>query len=64
MGEEKRYPMPRIVEKEEAREEKKEENGAWERKKDPPCPELGKKGKQNKRKRRKRIIFNPLTGDI
>ena len=32
--------MPRIEEKEEAKEEKKEENGAWEKKKDLPCPEL------------------------
>ena len=31
--------MPRIEEKEEAREEKREENGAWEKKKDLPCPE-------------------------
>ena len=35
MGEEKKYPMPRIEEKEEAREEKREENGAWEKKKIP-----------------------------
>ncbi len=33
MGEEKRFPMPRIVIKEEAKEEKKEKSGAWERKK-------------------------------
>ncbi len=31
--------MPRIEIKEEAREEKKEENGAWEKKKSHPCPE-------------------------
>ena len=30
--------MPRIEEKEEAREEKKGENGAWEKKKDPHAP--------------------------
>ena len=35
MGEEKKYPMPRIEEKEEAREETREENGAWEKKKIP-----------------------------
>ncbi len=35
MGEEKKSPMPRIEEKEEAREEKREENGAWEKKKIP-----------------------------
>ena len=59
--------MPRIEIKEEAKEEKKEENGAWEKKKSTPCPELRKKGKPRKRKRKKRkkrIIFNPLTGDI
>ena len=33
MGEEKKYPMPRIEIKEEAREEKKEKSGAWEKKK-------------------------------
>ena len=33
MGEEKRSPMPRIVIKGEAKEEKKEKSGAWERKK-------------------------------
>ena len=33
MGEEKKFPMPRIVIKEEAKEEKKEKSGAWERKK-------------------------------
>ena len=33
MGEKKRSPMPRIVIKEEAKEEKKEKSGAWERKK-------------------------------
>ena len=37
--EKKKIPMPRIEEKEEAREEKKGENGAWEKKKDLPCPE-------------------------
>ena len=33
MGEEKKYPMPRIEIKEEAKEEKKEKSGAWEKKK-------------------------------
>jgi len=83
--------MPRIVIKEEAKEEKKEKSGAWEKKKvthapnrdkrgsqgrekgrergmgeekSIPCPELRKKRKPRKRKRKKRIIFNPLTGDI
>ena len=42
--------MPRIEIKEEAREEKKEENGAWEKKKSTPCPELRKKRKPGKRK--------------
>ena len=32
--------MPRIEEKGEAKEEKKEKSGAWKKKKDPPCPEL------------------------
>ena len=32
--------MPRIEEKEEAKEEKKEKSGAWEKKKSTPCPEL------------------------
>ena len=83
--------MPRIEIKEEAKEEKKEKSGAWEKKKvthapnrdkrgsqgrekgrergmgeekSIPCPELRKKRKPRKRKRKKRIIFNPLTGDI
>ena len=38
MGEEKRSPMPRIVIKEEAKEEKKEKSGAWEKKKVPHAP--------------------------
>ena len=38
MGEKKRSPMPRIEEKGEAREEKREESGAWERKKVPNAP--------------------------
>ena len=53
MGEEKRSPMPRIVGKEEAREEKKKENGAWEKKKGTPCPESWKKRKPGKRKRKR-----------
>ena len=40
MGEKKRSPMPRIEEKGEAREEKREESGAWEKKKRSSCPEL------------------------
>ncbi len=31
--------MPRIEIKEEAKEEKKEKSGAWEKKKGSPCPE-------------------------
>ena len=38
MGEEKKSPMPRIVIKGEAKEEKKEKSGAWERKKAPHAP--------------------------
>ena len=83
--------MPRIEEKEEAREEKKKENGAWEKKKIPhapnrdkrgsrgrekgrergmgeekrsPMPRIGEKEEAREGKRKKRIIFNPLTGDI
>ena len=37
-GRRKKFPMPRIEEKEEAKEEKKEKSGAWERKKAPHAP--------------------------
>ena len=37
-GRRKKSPMPRIVVKGEAKEEKKEESGAWEKKKVPHAP--------------------------
>ena len=54
MGEEKRSPMPRIGEKEEAREEKREESGAWERKKVPHAPNRDKRGSQGREKGKER----------
>ena len=44
MGEEKSSPMPRIDVKEEAKEEKKEKNGAWEKKKVTHAPNRDKRG--------------------
>ena len=49
-GRRKKFPMPRIVIKEEAKEEKKEESGAWERKKVPHAPNWGKRGSQGREK--------------
>ena len=46
--------MPRIEEKEEAKEEKKKENGAWEKKKIPHAPNWGKRGSQRRKKGRER----------
>ena len=54
MGEEKRFPMPRIVIKEEAKEEKKEKSGAWEKKKVPHAPNRDKRGSQGREKGRER----------
>ena len=50
MEEEKRSPMPRIEIKEEAREEKKEKSGAWEKKKVSHAPNRGKRGSQGREK--------------
>ena len=46
--------MPRIEEKEEAKEEKKEESGAWERKKVSHAPNRDKRGSQGREKGRER----------
>ena len=46
--------MPRIEEKEEAKEEKKEKSGAWEKKKIPHAPNRGKTGSQGRKKGRER----------
>ena len=50
MEEEKRSPMPRIEIKEEAREEKKEKSGAWEKKKVSHAPNRDKRGSQGREK--------------
>ena len=48
--EKKKIPMPRIEEKEEAREEKKGENGAWEKKKI-PMPRIEEKEEAREEKK-------------
>ena len=53
-GRGKRSPMPRIVIKEEAKEEKKEESGAWERKKVSHAPNRDKRGSQGREKGKER----------
>lgn len=45
--------MPRIEIKGEAGEEKKGENGAWEKKKVPHAPNWGKRGSQGRKKEEK-----------
>ena len=50
MGEEKRSPMPRIEIKEEAKEEKKGQSWAWERKKVSHAPNRDKRGSQGREK--------------
>ena len=45
--------MPRIEEKEEAKEEKKEKSGAWEKKKVTHAPNWGKRGSQGRKKEEK-----------
>ncbi len=42
--------MPRIEVKEEAKEEKKEESGAWEKKKVPHAPNRDKRGSKRREK--------------
>ena len=46
--------MPRIVIKEEAKEEKKEESGAWEKKKVTHAPNRDKRGSQGREKGKER----------
>ena len=58
--------MPRIVIKEEAKEEKKEKSGAWERKKVTHAPNLDKRGSKTREKERKGSfsIHLPVISDL
>ena len=49
-GRRKKFPMPRIEIKEEAKEEKKGQSGAWEKKKVSHAPNRDKRGSQGREK--------------
>ena len=66
MGEEKSFPCPELRKKRKPRKRKRKRAGHGRGKKF-PMPRIDVKGEakeEKRKKRKKRIIFNPLTGDI
>ena len=63
MGEEKSSPCPELRKKRKPGKRKRKRAGHGRRKRF-PMPQIDVKGEAKEEKRKKRIIFNPLTGDI